>query len=80
MSIGAVEVVFLLLVTLLVLATVVITKGQWAWTVGLAICVGIAVLVTPADILSTFVVATPYAIGYTYLTLRSEQRHVSHCR
>ncbi len=76
MSVGLLELVFLVLITLFVLAAQAVTKGQWRWLVGIPVCVAIAVLVTPADAFSTFVVAAPYTIGYTYLALRRDQNNV----
>ena len=74
MSVGAHEVVFLVLLTLFVVAVLAVTKGQSTWLIGIPICVGIAVLVTPPDAGSTFVVAAPYTIGYTFLALRRDRR------
>ncbi len=76
MSVGLLELVFLVLITLFVLAAQAVTKGQWRWLVGIPVCVAIAVLVTPADAGSTFVVAAPYTLGYTYLALKREQKHL----
>ncbi len=76
MSVGLLELIYLVLITLFVLAALAVTKGQWRWLVGIPVCVAIAVLVTPADAGSTFVVAAPYTIGYTYLALRRDQKNV----
>ncbi len=76
MSVGVLELVFLVLITLFVLAALAVTKGQWRWLAGIPVCVAIAVLVTPADAGSTFVVAAPYTLGYTYLALKREQKHL----
>ena len=76
MSVGLLELVFLVLVTMFVIVALAITKGQWRWLVGIPVCVAIAVLVTPPDAGSTFVVAAPYTLGYTYLALRRDQKNV----
>ena len=68
---------FLLLVTLFVVAAMAVTKGQWRWLAGIPVCVAIAVFVTPADAGSAFVVAAPYTLGYLYLVLRRDQKPVS---
>ena len=75
MSIGLLELLFLLLVTLFVIGAMAATKGQWRWLAGIPVCVAIAVLVTPADAGSTFIVAAPYALGYLYLVSRRDQKH-----
>ena len=74
MSIGLPELLFFLLVTLFVITALAVTKGQWKWLTGIPVCVAIAVLVTPADAGSAFVVAAPYTLGYLYLTLRRDQK------
>ena len=74
MSVGFLELVFLMLVTLFVLVALAVTKGQWRWLVGIPVCVAIAVLVTPADAGSTFLVAAPYTLGYAFLALKRDQK------
>ena len=76
MSVGPFELLFLVLVALFALTAVAVTKGQWRWLKGIPVCVAIAVLVTPADLRSTFLVAAPYTLGYAYLMLRREQKNV----
>ncbi len=75
MSVALLELIYLVLITLFVLVALAVTKGQWRWLVGIPVCVAIAVLVTPADAGSTFV-AAPYTLGYTYLALKREQKHL----
>ena len=76
MSVGPFELLFLVLVTLFALTAVAVTKGRWRWLVGIPICVAIPVLVTPADLRSTFLVATPYTLGYAYLMLKRDEKNV----
>ena len=65
LAIGSIhEIVFLVLVTGFVVTALAVTKGQWTWLIGIPICVAIAVLVTPADVGSTFIVAAPYPAAY----------------
>lgn len=76
MPVGVHELLFLLLASLFVIAALAVTRGQWKWLVGIPVCIGIAVLVTPADAGSAFVVAAPYTLGYVYLTLKRDPKRV----
>lgn len=76
MSVSVQEVAFLVLLTLFVVATARVTRGESRWLLGVPVCAGIAVFVTPADILSTLIVAVPYTIAYTYLAWKRAQEHV----
>ena len=77
MSVGVLELMFLLFVILFVLGAQAVTKkGRWSWLLGIPVCVAVAVVVTPADAGSAFIVATPLTLAYAYWALKRDQQHV----
>lgn len=67
-GVGPLELPLLLLATLAAVVLGLVVKNRWAWILGLLVCVGCAVLLTPPDPLSTMVVAV-FLCGIYALTV-----------
>jgi Sec-independent protein secretion pathway component TatC len=70
MSIGIHEIIFLMAVSALTGAGFIYTKCRATWLWGIPICVAVATAITPPDVGSTFVVAAPFSVLYTYLVAK----------
>jgi Sec-independent protein secretion pathway component TatC len=74
LSIGWVE---LLMVATLSVAFVLLracSRPRHGWLLGVPLCLAIAAVVTPADPVSTLIVAVPYTFGYLLLVRSHRER------
>lgn len=69
MSVGPAEVLILAVATIYLLLVTWLSRNRWSWALGLIACIVVAVLLTPADLLSTLLVVVPLCVIYTIAVL-----------